>query len=68
MERKNNFKKDLVEIPKEILNDLEIITVKTVDEVLKAALIKELIPVEWIDADNLTQSKTGEKAAPESAH
>jgi len=61
-------KKDLAEVPKEILNDLEIITVKTVDEVLKAALIRELIPVEWIDADNLTQSKTGEKATTESAH
>ena len=61
-------KKDLVEIPKEILNDLEIITVKTVDEVLKAALIKELIPVEWIDAENLTKPKTGEKSTTESAH
>ena len=61
-------KKDLVEIPKEILNDLEIITVKTVDEVLKAALIRELIPVEWIDAENLTKPKTGEKSTTESAH
>jgi len=61
-------KKDLAEVPKEILNDLEIITVKTVDEVLKAALIRELIPVEWIDADNLTKPKTGEKSTTESAH
>jgi len=61
-------KKDLAEIPKEILKDLEIITVKTVDEVLKAALIKELIPVEWIDAENLTKPKTGEKSTTESAH
>jgi len=61
-------KKDLAEIPKEILNDLEIITVKTVDEVLKAALIRELIPVEWIDAENLTKPKTAEKSTTESAH
>ena len=61
-------KKDLVEIPKEILNDLEIITVKTVDEVLKVALVKELIPVEWIDVENLTQSKTGEKVTPGNPH
>ena len=61
-------KKDLAEIPKEILKDLEIITVKTVDEVLKAALIRELIPVEWIDAENLTKPKTGEKSTTESAH
>ena len=61
-------KKDLAEIPKEILNNLKIITVKTVDEVLKAALIRELIPVEWIDAENLTKPKTGEKSTTESAH
>jgi len=61
-------KKDLAEVPKEILNDLEIITVKTVDEVLKAALIRELIPVEWIDTENLTKPKSGEKSTTESAH
>jgi len=61
-------KKDLTEIPKNILDDLKITTVKTVDEVLKAALVKELIPVEWIDAENLTKSKTGEKVTTESAH
>ena len=47
---------------------MKITTVKTVDEVLKVALVKELIPVEWIDAENLTKSKTGEKATTESAH
>ena len=61
-------KKDLVDIPKNILNNLEIITVKTVDEVLKVALTKELIPVEWIDAENLAKTKTGEKATTGSAH
>ena len=54
-------KKDLVEIPKNILNDLKISTVKSVDEVLKIALVKELVPVEWIDVENLSKSKTGEK-------
>jgi len=61
-------KKDLVEIPKEILNNIKIITVKTVDEVLKVALVKELIPVEWIDTETLTKSTTSEKATTESAH
>ena len=61
-------KKDLTEIPKNIMDDLTITTVKTVDEVLKVALIKELMPVEWIDAENLAKSKTGEKATTESAH
>ena len=61
-------KKDLVEIPKDILNDLEIITVKTVDEVLKAALIKDLKPVEWIEVENLPKSKSDQKPAPGSTH
>tara|TARA_Y100000590_G_scaffold92456_1_gene104504 strand:+ start:747 stop:3140 length:2394 start_codon:yes stop_codon:yes gene_type:complete len=56
-------KKDLVDIPKNILEDLEIITVKTVDEVLKAALVKELKPVEWIEVENLTKSKDVEKSS-----
>ena len=40
-------KKDLTEIPKNVLDNIEIHTVKTVDEVLKIALVKELKPVEW---------------------
>jgi len=62
-------KKDLAEIPKNILNDIEIITVKTVDEVLKIALVKELKPVEWmIDVESLSKSKSGEKISPGSTH
>ena len=54
-------KKDLVEIPKNILSDIEIKTVKTVDEVLKIALVKELKPVEWIEVESLPKSKNPEK-------
>ena len=61
-------KKDLAEIPKNILNDLKIITVKSVDEVLKTALIKELKPVEWIEVEKLPQSKSNEKPATGSTH
>ena len=61
-------KKDLVEIPKNILGDIEITAVKTVDEVLKIALVKELKPVEWLDVESLSKSKSGGKPAPESAH
>ena len=61
-------KKDLVDIPKNILDDMEIITVKTVDEVLKIALVKELIPVEWIDVDNINKSKTREKVTTGNPH
>ena len=55
-------KKDLVEMPKKVIDDIQIHTVKSVDEVLKIALTKELKPVEWIEVDNLTKAKTGEPA------
>ncbi len=56
-------KKDLIEIPENILKNIEIKTVKSVDEVLKIALKKELKPVEWIEVENLPKSKTGEKSS-----
>ena len=61
-------KKDLVEIPKNILKDIEITPVSNVDEVLKIALTKELKPVEWIEVENLPKSKTGEKPVTGSTH
>ena len=61
-------KKDLVEIPKNILKDIKITTVKTVDEVLKVALLKELKPIEWIDVENLPKSKTGSRPETGSPH
>ena len=53
--------KDLVEIPKNILDNIEVKTVKTVDEVIKIALTKELKPVEWIEVENISKAKDGEK-------
>jgi len=53
-------KKDLVEIPKNILENIEVQTVKTVDEVIKIALTKELKPVEWMEVE-VSKSKDGEK-------
>jgi len=61
-------KKDLVEVPEKILKDIKITTVKTVDEVLKIALIKELIPVEWIEVESLPKSKSSEKPVAGSTH
>ncbi len=61
-------KKDLTEIPKKILNEIEITPVKNVDEVLKIALTKELKPIEWIEVENLSKSKGGEKATTGSTH
>jgi len=61
-------KKDLQEIPKKILDEIEIVPVKTVDEVLKIALIKELKPIEWIEVESLPKSKSNEKPVTGSAH
>jgi ATP-dependent Lon protease len=48
-------KKDLVEVPKIILESMEIITVKNVDEVLKVALTKQLKRVEWVEVDQIAK-------------
>ena len=61
-------KKDLAEIPKNILNDLEISPVKIVDEVLKIALTKELKTVQWIEVDPLATQKTKEVPASRSTN
>ena len=50
-------KKDLVEVPKTILDSMEIIPVKNIDEVLKVALMKPLKRVEWVDIDNVKKNK-----------
>ena len=47
-------KKDLVEVPKTILETMEIIPVKNVDEVLKVALTKPLKRVEWVEVDQIS--------------
>ena len=48
-------KKDLIEVPKTILNSIEVITVKNVDEVLKVALTKPLKRVEWVDVNPISK-------------
>ena len=48
-------KKDLIEVPKTVLEFIEIIPVKNVDEVLKVALTKPLKRVEWVDVDQLSK-------------
>jgi ATP-dependent Lon protease len=45
--------KDLVEIPANIREGLEIIPVKHVDEVLRLALTGPLTPIDWTEADEL---------------
>ena len=48
-------KKDLIEVPKTVLDSVEIIPVKNVDEVLKVALTKTLKRVEWVEVDQISK-------------
>jgi ATP-dependent Lon protease len=50
-------KKDLIEVPKTILDTMEIIPVKNVDEVLKVALTKPLKRVEWVEVDQISKKE-----------
>ena len=54
-------KKDLAEVPKTILETMEIIPVKNVDEVLKVALIKPLKRVEWVEVDPIAEKNKTKK-------
>ena len=62
-------RKDLVEIPANILNGLEIIPVSHVDEVL--ALVSRPEPIEWTEADDLASQPSAAVApaiTPQTAH
>jgi len=54
-------KKDLVEVPKTVLDSVEIIPVKNVDEVLKVALTKPLKRVEWVEVDQISNKEKSKK-------
>ena len=54
-------KKDLVEVPKTIVESMEIIPVKNVDEVLKVALTKPLKSVEWVEVDQIADKNKDKK-------
>ena len=56
--------KDLAEIPKNVIEGLKIIPVKTVDEVLKVALTKALSPIDWVEID-LSQTQKGKELTNE---
>jgi len=43
--------KDLVDMPKKIIDDIKITPVEYADQVLKAALTKELKRTEWVEVD-----------------
>ena len=50
-------KKDLIEVPKIVLESIEIIPVKNVGEVLKVALTKPLKRIEWVDVDPVSNNE-----------
>ncbi len=54
-------KKDLAEVPKTVLDSIEIIPVKNVDEVLKVALTKPLKRVEWVEVDQISNKNKPKK-------
>src|SRR3954466_15230757 len=55
--------KDLAEIPANIREGLEIVTVAHVDEVLAQALATPVAPIEWSDAEELAATPAPELAA-----
>ena len=54
-------KKDLIDVPKKVKDDIKITTVETADEVLKIALTKDLKSVEWVEVDSISDNKKSEK-------
>jgi ATP-dependent Lon protease len=55
--------KDLVDMPKKIINDIKITPVEHADEVLKIALTKELKRVEWVEVKNISKSDDKSQAS-----
>ena len=53
--------KNLVDIPKKVVDDIKITPVSTADEVLKIALTKELKPTDWVEVDKISENKKSEK-------
>ena len=61
-------KKDLIEVPKTILDNMEVITVKSVEDVLKIALTRPFKRVEWVDIDNNVDKSKSSKSEVTSRH
>ncbi len=60
--------KDLVEIPDNVKNGLEIIPVSHANEVLKHALIRQPEPIEWTEPAHVPSSVTEDDATAQIAH
>jgi len=55
--------KDLVDMPKKIIDDIKITAVEHADEVLKIALTKELKRVEWVEVEKISKSEDKSQAS-----
>ena len=55
--------KDLVDMPKKIIDDIKITPVEYADEVLKVALTKELKRVEWVEVEQISKSDDKSQAS-----
>ncbi|MDA9222565.1 endopeptidase La [Candidatus Pelagibacter sp.] len=55
--------KDLVDMPKKIIDDIKITSVEHADEVLKIALTKVLKRVEWVEVEKISQSNDKSQAS-----
>ena len=55
--------KDLVDMPKKIIDDIKITPVKHADEVLKLALTKELKAVEWVEVEKIAKKEDESQAS-----
>ena len=51
--------KDLDDIPDNVKKDLTIISVDSVDDILKQALVKPLVPIKWTDEDEAALDQLG---------
>jgi ATP-dependent Lon protease len=52
--------KDLADIPENVKRGIKIIPVKTVDEVLKHALTRPLVPIEWSEKESVPAAAAAE--------
>ncbi|MDC1146294.1 endopeptidase La [Candidatus Pelagibacter sp.] len=55
--------KDLVDMPKKIIDDIKITPVDHADEVLKIALTKDLKRIEWVEVENISKSDDKSQAS-----
>jgi ATP-dependent Lon protease len=60
--------KDLAEIPDNVKKGMEIIPVATVDDLLRNALTKPLVPVEWDEGAEQIPPPKGDTPRPEVTH